>query len=346
MPQSTFTLLLSVLLMLNCSAFSFAQKKGDIIGAWVRVSQSESSTAQSAFESINEDDYLKLHFQKGERLKIYGSYAANGIETAYKYRKGKITYGFDRVFEVESYSDSTLVLMEWETGKAKESLVRHYYLREKVFLDRIAIGNSDWFVNGVDTVYFSSKKLYPQFQTIEYPDFHLYVHNAAKEVYNNGPNYMLASFSIEPDGLVKDAEIWHHINEEADARVVQAIQNSTGRWQMPLLNDKDVTVNMHIDDSYVKRDKSQGLEITLNQNEVFENSADAYRNSVLRIARYFKLQDYESALEYIGICEQIAPEEPNLLYLKYKAYLAMNNEVGSRRFLALIKASRLSYLVD
>jgi len=325
---------------------SFGQKKGDIIGTWVRVSQSESSTAESAFESINEADYLKLHFHENKKLKIYGSHAANGIETAYKYRKGKITYGFDRAFEIESYSDSSLVLIELEKVGRREDFIKHYYLKEKVFLNRLEVGQNDWYVSGVDTVYFASKKLYPQFMTTRYPDFHLYVHNAVKKAYSNGPNYMLATFSIESSGDVKDIEIWHHTNAEADAGVVQAIQNSTGRWQMPLLNDKDVTVNMHIDDRYVKRDISQGLEIALNQNEVFENSADAYRNSVLRIARYFKLQDYESALEYIDICEQIAPEEPNLLYLKYKAYLAMNNEEESWEFLALIKGSRLSFLVD
>lgn len=332
--------------ILSLSTLSFAQKSSQILGPWVRVGQGVGLTAESAFESINEDDYLKLHFQKGERLKIYGNYAANGIETAYKYRKRKITYGFDRVFEVESYSDSILVLIEVEKSGRKEDFIKHYYLKEKVFLNRLEVGQNHWYVSGADTVYFSSKKLYPQFQTIEYPDFHLYVHNAAKEVYNNGPNYMFASFSIEPDGLVKDVEIWHHINQEADARVAQAIQNSMGRWQMPLLNDKDVTVNMHIDDSYVKRDTSHGLEIALNQNEVFENSADAYRNSVLRIARSFKLRDYEKVLEYIAVCESIVPEEPNLLYLKYKTHLAMNNEIETKRFLDLVKKSRLSYLVD
>ncbi|MFY0592795.1 hypothetical protein [Roseivirga sp.] len=346
MLQKAFPLLLSTILMMSCSFASVAQKKGHIIGSWVRVGQGINSASESAFDSINKDVYLKLHFQKDKILKIYGSYAANGIETAYMFRKGKITYGFNRIFEVESYSDTTLVLIEWETGKVKERMARQYYLKEKVFLDRLAIENGDFFLNEADTTYFSSKKLYPQFQTIEYPDFHLYVHNAAKEVYNNGPNYMFASFSIEPDGLVKDIEIWHHISKEADASVVLAIQNSTGRWQMPLLNDKDVTVNMHIDDSYVKREKRQGQKIALSQNEMFVNSADAYRNSMLRIVRNFKLEDYERALKYIDICEQIAPEEPNLLYLRYKVYLAMNNELESSRYLELIKLSRLNYLVD
>lgn len=346
MLKRTFVLQLTVILALGCSRLGFAQKSKDILGSWVRVGQGVDISAESTFQNINDAVYLKLEFENNRRMRIYGSYVARGTEVNYKFKKGKITYGFNRAFEVESYSDSTLVLIEIESGIKRSEFVKHYYLKEKTFLHRIAVNDGDWYINGVDILYFASKKLYPKFQTIEYPDFHLYVHNAAKESYNNGPNYVFASFSIEPSGLVKDIEIWNHINEEADARVTDAIQNSSNRWQMPLLNGEGVIIDMHIDDSYVKRDANQGSRIEMNQNEVFANNADAYRNGILLVARSFKLKDYDSALRYIELCEQIAPREPSLLYLRYKAYLAMNNKVEMSRALGILRQSRLNYLVQ
>lgn len=318
---------------------SFGQKQKDILGSWVRVASGESLSLETAFQSTDDEEYLKLQFEKDGKLKIYGTYKASGISTDYRLKRGGLTYGFDRAFTIDTYSDSTLVLLE------EGSSTKHYYLREVDFLKRIPVLETDWYSSGGDRIYFASKKLYPQFVTQQYPDFHLYVHNAAKALYNLGPNYMFATFSILPDGNITDVELWHHVNEAADARVIQAIQNSSQRWKLPLLEGKGITVNMYIDDSFVKKNSNEQLEISLTPNEVFANNADAYTYGILTFMKSLRRQEFESALESIAICEMIKPNEPNLINLRYLLAKAKGDEGSIEKYLLQLKRSSLSYLL-
>ncbi|MBO3698231.1 hypothetical protein [Roseivirga sp. E12] len=324
-------------------AFQFssvhAQKQKDILGSWVRVNSGEGLSLKTAVQSGKEEDYLKLQFDKDGKLKIYGTYRANGISTDYKFKRGKLTYGFDRAFNIDAYSDSSLVLSE------EGSSSKHYYLREKTFLKGLPINETDWYSNKENRVYFASKKLYPQFITQKYPDFHLYVHNAAKASYNLGPNYLFATFSIQPDGSITDVELWHHVNQEADEKIVEAIQNSSQRWKLPLLESRGVAINMYVDDSFVKRGRSENLEISLTPNEVFANNADAYTYGILSFMKALKRQEYESALESIGICEMIKPNEPNLIYLRYLLAKARGDSKSMEEYQEQLSLSSLSYLL-
>lgn len=335
------------LAFLLCLIFSTsaAQSDTELLGSWVRVLETayEDEVRQSV--SIVDDDYLKVDFQSDSQLRIYASYQANGVQVAYQISGSTLSFGLGRQFLIESLQEDKLVLLDLTDGKVTNHSKRHYYLRESVFLDALPYPEEDKVIIGSDTAYIASKKLYPTFQITNTPDFHIFIHNQIKGSYRVGENYFQATFMIRPDGSIDHVTINHRIGKANDKRALKAIMASTGRWQMPGLNGKNVNIVMTIEDLFTRRSESpdtKPLKIDLDHSaedpEVYMN----YFN--LAIRKVLRKQPAE-ALQYLKLCEDRKPDDPNLHYLRYLLYADMGDEQAAKENLALLKRSKLRYLL-
>lgn len=325
--------------------FSHVQSGADLSGSWVRVLETGHEAAKVNRPSIRDKDYLKLSFGADGEMKIYASYVANGIQIPYHHDGQRVSFGVGRQFRVEKLEGDELILLDLIGGEITAGSSRHYYLRESVFLDALPNPEKDRVIMGSDTAYIASKKLYPIFQTTNTPDFHIFIHNQIKSSYRIGENYFHATFMIRPDGSVDYININHRVNKGSDKKAIKAILASAGRWHVPKLNGRDVNIIMTIEDLFTRRSESPGanpLKIDLDYSTEDPEVYTGYFN--LAIRSIFRKQPQE-ALQYLKLCEERRPEDPNLHYLRYLTYDSMGNAQAAEENLVRVRGSRLRYLL-
>ncbi len=339
--------LIVFMIFLKANFLLLGQSENDLLGSWVRVRTMSPNELVSDNIEIIADEYLKLRFNGNNELTIFGHYQASGVGTKYALKNNFLIFGFDRKFRVEFVDKSRLILVELDKGRVTDNSVKHIYLRESVFLAKLPLSYEDIFLHDRDTVYFASKKLYPEFQARIYPDFHLYVHNQVKPSYSYGSNHIYATFIVYPDGSVGEVDILHHVNKASDKKALRAIINSKNRWSVPFLESKEVPVLMHVEDRYVSNKKNGRNEVSfeINQQELTDQTS-LYSANLYQIALALRKGEYERALEYIGTCEKILPKEPNLIYLKFRCYSGLGNTVLLEKAKLALKKTRLRYLIN
>lgn len=325
-------------------SLTFAQKTF-IEEDWVRVLETDYETEVSLNPKMIEADYLKLSMKSDGTMKLYSNYTSHGIQVSFDFIGGNLIYGPSRVFKIEQYNADRLVMVETFDGKVSSDSKRHYYLPEKVYLDKLPIPYKDLVVVGKDTAYLASKKLYPIFQTTNTPDFHIFIHNQVRSAYLTGENYVQATFMIRPDGSIDHININHHVSKGSDKRVVKAIMASAGRWQMPQLNGTDVNIIMTIEDFFKKRSESTSStpsKIDLNYSPEDPVTYMGYFNLAVRKTL---TEQPQKALEYLQLCEDLKPKNPSLAYLRYLLFNNSSQKEQANQQLALVKKSRLKYLL-
>ncbi|GAB5528088.1 MAG: hypothetical protein Roseis2KO_59600 [Roseivirga sp.] len=334
----------TILLCLFFSTSS-AQSDTELSGSWVRVLETAHEDEVRQSLSIVDDDYLKIEFQSGGQLRIYASHQANGVQVAYQTRGSTLSFGLGRQFRIEDLQEDRLILLDLTDGKVTDHSKRHYYLSESVFLDALPYPEEDRVIIGDDTAYIASKKLYPIFQTTNTPDFHIFIHNQIKSSYRMGENYFQATFMIRPDGSIDHIMINHRIGKANDKRALKAIMASAGRWRMPQLNGQDVNIIMTIEDLFTRhseRVRTDPLKIDLNHSAEDPEVYTSYFN--LAIRKILRKQT-APALQYLKLCEDRKPDDPNLYYLRYLLYTDLGDEQAAKENLAPLKRSRLRYLL-
>lgn len=324
---------------------TFCQPEQALSGSWVRILETGYETDIQNEPVIIEEDYLKLNFRDNGQMKIYASYRANGVQIAHQSTGTLLSFGSGRQFKIEQFSQDRFVLLDLADGEVTSSSMRHYYLRESVFLDTLPYPLEDRVIIGSDTAYLASKKLFPIFQTTNTPDFHIFIHNQIKSSYAIGENYFHATFMIHPDGSIDHININHRIRKASDKRAIKAILASTGRWQMPQLNGKDVNILMTIEDLFTRRSESPSSKPLKTDFDYSDEDPEVYMGYFNQAIRAMLTNQYQTALEYLQQCENRKPMDPNLPYLKHLLYTAQGDEEEAAQQLALVKRSRLRYLI-
>lgn len=336
------TLPLLLCLILNSSQ---AQSNTGLEGDWVRILETGYKEEIRRSISIVDTDYLKVSFGKNGQMKIFAGYLANGVQVPYRYDKETVSFGLGRQFRIEELQENRLTLVDLTDGEVTAGSSRHYYLRESVFLDALPYPEEDQVVIGEDTAYLASKKLYPIFQTTNTPDFHVFIHNQIKSSYSMGENYFHATFMLRPDGSIDHIMINHRIGRANDKRALKTIMASTGRWQMPKLNSKEVNIIMTIEDLFTKESAnalSKPLKIDLDYSPEDPQVYMGYFNLAIRKMLRNKP---EEALAYLKLCEDRKPEDANLDYLRYLLYQTLGKTQAAKESKARVQGSELRYLL-
>lgn len=322
-----------------------AQSDSNLIGSWVRVQEVAYDAPVTQNPKITEADYLKVSFENSGQMKIYASHLANGVQVTYQYNKQIVGFGSGRQFKIEELDRDKLVLVDLNNGEITAGSNRHYYLRESVFLDALPYPAEDQVIIGRDTAYLASKKLYPIFQTTNTPDFHVFIHNQIKSSYSTGENYFHATFMIRPDGSIDHVTVNHRISKANDKRALKAIMASTGRWQLPKLNGKEVNIIMTIEDLFTKRSTSPSANPLKIDLDYSAEDPEVYMNYFNLAVRKILKKEHKEALEYLKLCEDRKPKDPNLPYLRYILYKSLGKTQAATENKTKVQRSRLRYLL-
>ncbi len=324
---------------------STAQSDTELPGSWVRVLETGYEAAILSKPPIIDKDYLKLNFGEDGQMKIYASHLANGIQVPYEHDGHSVSFGAGRQFKVEKLDDDKLVLLDLIGGRLTAGSSRHYYIRESVFLDALPYPEEDRVIIGNDTAYMASKKLYPIFQTTNTPDFHIFIHNQIKSNYNMGENYFHATFMIRPDGSIDHINLNHRVNKGLDKKAIKAILTSTGRWQVPKLNGRDVNIIMTIEDLFTRHSERPGTNPLKIDLDYCAEDPEVYMSHFNLAIRKMLREQPDEALQYLKLCEERKPGDPNLHYLRYLLYAGLGDSQAAEENLTLLKRSKLRYLL-
>ncbi|NER12044.1 hypothetical protein GWK08_01200 [Leptobacterium flavescens] len=320
-----------------------------LTGAWVKIKAERYDKDSDLPLNRVHKAYLRYEFSQGRKLLISSHYAfnaSNSVPVDYKIENNIIKFGFDRQFLIEKVNDAELVLIEMEQGKLDSDSVRHIFITEESYLDRLPLDPGDKVVTGEDTTYIESAKLYLKFRTIS-PDFHAYLSDRINKDYYPGENYFFAVFTIHPQGEIDNIKILHHVSKKSDKKAIAAIKGSEGMWTLPKLKGEKVSIVKLIEDRYFKRRSNEVSKIDFNS--LSPNASRKYPPEYLRefnlLARKWLSKDYDGVLKSVDALEKIKPDEPNLFYLRYLCYTEMGDDKKAGENLKLLKKSRLKYLI-
>ena len=332
--------------LLLCSLFftiySYSQNTSNLNGSWVLEKKSNALDSEIDEQAETDIDYLKFTFASPNLLDMTKNYKANLHFQKYSLKNEIIKLQFGRKFLIEKLTKKELVLVELENKRINTKSVRYWFIKEQLYLDKLPLKAGDSLLINGDFVYRSSKKLYPKFTNKKYPDFHIYMDTHIKDGYENGENFYLATFTLQPNGKIDNINIFHHVNKEQDKSIISAIKNSEGMWKLPKLNNKGVPILHFIEDRVNKKKTQNLLDFTPH---TFKKYSDFYYTNFHKAILSIQQGNYNEALKYIAICESINPNEPNLIFHKIKCYEKTGNVQKSYENKESLKNTKLRYLL-
>lgn len=315
-------------------------------GSWVQTAEKRYKGMDKPFLDIDDGIYLRYTFTDNGEVDIATYYAANMDYRRYVVKDSVIQILSDKKFRILKVDESNLIMVELEDGRTTPNSIIHYFIREQAYLDKLPLLEEDIILLGKDTVYMDSEKLHAVFQIVDYPDFHLYLHNKIKTDYRKGENYFQASFVVWPNGKITNIDIFHHIGKASDKKVKKVIKASEGRWKLPLLDAEKVAVLVTIEDRYLMGEKQKSFDFSdLFSPDTFHVYTDNYQKNFNRATRSFLRGNYRESLKYLAQCEQIKPGEPNLSFLRYRCYTKLEDYKNATINFDRLKKSRFNYLV-
>ncbi|WP_160112275.1 hypothetical protein [Aquimarina sp. AU58] len=325
--------------------YSYSQNTTSLNGEWILETKASVLYSKINNKPISHTNsgYLRVTFARPNLVDITNNYAANLHFQKFSRTDNIITLQFGRQFLIEKLTAKELVLVELENNQINIKSVRYWFIKEQLYLDKLPLkANDSLFING-NFVYRASKKLYPKFTNKKYPDFHIYMDTHIKSCYENGENFYLVTFVLKPNGKISDIEIFHRVNKEQDKKIRRAIKNSEGMWKLPKLNNKKVPILYFIEDRVNKKKTQKKL---LNfAPHTFKKYSDTYYKNFHKAVLNIKQKNYEEALKYIAICENVNPNEPNLIFYNIRCYEKIGNMKKSNENKEILKNTKLKYLL-
>jgi len=337
-----YSLILFSLLFLT---YSYSQNITSLKGAWIL--ETKANALKTKLDNKPKSDtklsYLRFTFAKPNLIDITNNYSANLHFQKYSRINNIITLQFGRQFLIEKSTTNELVLVELENNQISAESVRYWFIREQLYLDKLPLkANDSLLINGA-FVYRSSKKLYPKFANKKHPDFHIYMDTHIKSDFEIGENFYLASFILQPNGRISNIEIFHHVNKAQDKKIKRAIKNSEGMWELPVLNDKKVPILHFIEDRFNKKKTQNLLDVTPH---TFREYNDIYYENFHKVVLNIQQENYEEALKYIAICENVNSNNPNLIFHKIRCYEKTGEIQRAIEAKKILKSTKLEYLLQ
>lgn len=327
--------------LVSITVSCFSQINNNLLGSWVKI-EVESRDGK-VFEQMGDESlsFLKYTFYNNGNLSISVHYTSNGINQNYLIRNNVVELSFGRKFQIEKLDSDSLIIVELQDGKITSKSIRTKFIREQKYLDLLELASDDKIVIGNDTAYIESEKLYPRFKNKDFLDYHAYLNSYTENTLKKDI-YAYATFVISPHGEISNINVLYHVNKSFDNKIIRAIKMSKGMWQLPKLNGKDVSI-VKIFEVRITYSGSGRVDYS-KLDDLGEYTMEYFENFNL-VARSVLNKDYTKALEFIAEGEDLRPNEPNFLFLKYLCYKEMGNNELSTENLYLVKGTALKYLV-
>jgi hypothetical protein len=330
---------LYILLCITINCISQIDK--NLFGSWIKI-EVESYDGK-VFEKMGDESlsFLKYTFYNNGNLSISVHYTSDGIIQKYLIRNNLVELSFGKKFQIEKIDSDSLIIVELQDENITKKSIRNKFIREQKYLDLLALAPDDKVVIDNDTAYIESEKLYPRFRNKDFRDHNQFLNNCIENTLKKDI-YAYATCVISPDGKINNINILHHVNKSFDNKIINAIKMTKGMWVLPMLNGKCVSIVKIIE---IRITYSGGDRVDYSKlDDLGEYSMEYYENFNL-VGRSMLNKDYIKALEYIAEGEDLRPNEPNFLFLKYLCYKEMGNNELSTENLNLLKETPLKYLV-
>lgn len=319
---------LTLFLFLSYSSLFAQTSKSQLLGSWVKSKVEYKDGEELSDGEALKYSYLRYSFENPNKVFVGFAYDDKGTQMTFSINNNvlelKNSFGFvSNSFYVEKQSDNELVLLQMgQNGFESPDCLRYYFVSEESYQKSLTLTPADILaVNGTDTLYASSPKVYAKYKgDVSFHDY-LTANIPAYKGVVASDNFFLATFIIRKTGEVDSLQVLESISPAFDKQFVKAFNKAKGKWQPATIGGKSVDVRMKEQFRFVSSDN-------------FLPSYD-YSNKGMEAMR---AKEYLKAIYYFDKGLEALPTDSDMLYQRAICKLQLGNSTAACEDLQKIKA--------
>lgn len=278
-------------------------KSSDLSGSWIAGKVNFLSGDDLPDENILKYTYVKYTFAMPDKMYYAAVYHILGTEFLFEIRGNKLlvksNVGFVvNTLKIMELNKNKLVMVMADANGSLESptAIQYTFYPEKLVQESLALGADDIYkINGTDTVFNSSQKIYALFKG---PDFSNYISSELSKVGVSARSGTLnASFIVNPFGKADSLKIIQGINPDYDKAYTKIFYAAKNKWIAASHNGKPVKVLMYQEKKYFTSD------------EVIPSFFNTQKANAA-----YEAKDFEVALYYYDMALKDRPDDKENFY--------------------------------
>lgn len=239
------------------SALCSAQiKSADLSGSWVAGKVNFLSGDDLPDENVLKYTYVKYTFSMPDKMYFSSVYHTLGSELLFELRGNKLlvksSVGFVmNTLKIMELTKTKLVLVSSDANGSLESptAIQYTFYPEPLVQRSLALNPNDIYkINGTDTVFNSSQKIYALFKGADFSDYISYELNKVDVHVKTGT--LQATFIVNASGRADSLKIIQGINANYDKAYTKVFYAAQNKWKAATHNGKTVNVLMHQEKKY------------------------------------------------------------------------------------------------
>lgn len=319
-------------------------QNNSILGSWIKTRMEAYDKSRPLSVVERDKNYLKYTFNGDGTAFFSLRYNELGMKNHYSIKDNVVDFVFNKM-KIESLTDTSLVLIEYDDNAISAKSTRIYFTKESTFQSHISLKQDDYYLSNNDTIYFETPKIYSVFRNPEKPDLKIFLQEYVEGLSNGKESFVYATFIINVDGSISNITIHHHINKLYDKNLIKAIAKTYGKWQIPKLNGNKVRVLKEIEFVYISLPTMTrvGNDIIIKpSNTLFPES---YRNKFKESVKLGLAGQFNAAIDNLNKCIDLTSDCQNIEYQKSLYYDKLNEVSNRDKSLEIVKKSNLKYLI-
>lgn len=311
----SFFILLICLIATLCKA---QIKSSDLSGSWVAGKVNFLSGDDLPDENILKYAYVKYTFAMPDKMYYASVYYILGSELLFEMRGNKLLIKSNAGFvmntlKIMELSKNKLVMVMSDANGSLESptAIQYTFYPEKLIQQSLALTPDDIYkINGTDTIFNSSQKIYALFKG---PDFSDYISRELNKINVSVRRGTLnATFIVNSSGKADSLKIIQGINADYDKAYTKIFYAAQNKWKVATNNGNPVKVLMHQEKKYFSSDEAiPSFFNTQKANTAYEE------------------KNYEVALYYYDLALKDRPDDKENLYRRGICRQQLGNLAGA-----------------
>lgn len=320
--------ILTLLIILSCTTLFAQSNKSQLIGNWVKLKVEYKDGEELPDGEGLKYSYLRYNFESPNKAFVSFAYDDKGTAMTFSTNNNvlelKNSFGFvSNSLLIEKQSDNELVLLQMvQDGFESPDCLRYYFVSEDSYQNSMALKPNDILaINGTDTLYNSSPKIYAKLKgDVSFHDY-LTANIPAYKGVVASDNFFLATFIIRKTGEVDSLEILESISPAFDKQFIKAFNKAKGRWKPATVGGRSVDVRMQEQFRFVS-------------SENFLPSYDYSKKGREAMAA----KEYLKAIYYFDKGLEKLPTSEDMLYQRAVCKLQLGNNAAACEDLHKVKA--------
>lgn len=298
----------------------------------------------SSFVEERNKKFLKYSFENNNQMFISSDEQDKGHLLKYTFKNGVVDSGFNK-FKIEKFTEDELVLVEYSGNYPTSNSTRIFLKREQSYLDSFPIDSKATFLNGLETVYFESDKIYPKFTHKMANNLDEFLQPYLEGLSEDKEQFAYATFIIDTNGKVSNVKIHHHVNKKFDKELKRAILLTSKKWDAPVINNKKVKVLKEIEIHYIEfpNFEKQSGDLIISPSTLI--SKEYIADFKLAVKKYYR-GEFTTALDKLPKKGKLESQWMNLNYFRSIIHESLNQHDKSEKLRIGLKDSHFDYLLE